>query len=291
MAMTKQQQFASKVNELIKHSRSLTPAARKEIIDLLEEAKKSIMGEIAGLDPKSFTVAQRTALKISIDRVLAQFRAEVTTSVNGFQDDAAKVGIAIVDAPLAAVGLEHSLGQVSRSTLAIAQGYTADLITGLSADAAAKVNAAIARAFLGGQNIADIIAQVSQAIGAHSPLASRAITIADNEILRVQSIATQARMEDLAARHPDLEKEWLHINAARVPRIGHIIASGQVVAIDKPFMVEGEELMYPRDPNGSPENTINCHCLSRPKLKAEALQSTDAHKSLLDSLGISVSAA
>jgi len=288
----RQQQFAAKLDELRKRSRALPPKARQEIVDLLEEAKKKIIAEVATLDPNSFTAAQRTALKVSIDRALAQFRAQATEKVNQLQAAAAVIGVQSVDEPLAASGIgDASLGQVSASTLSIAQGYTADLITGLSADASAKVNSAISRAFLGGQGMSDIIRQVSLALGKDSPTAGRAITIANNEILRVQSIATQSRMEDLAERHPDLQKEWLHIPAARVPRVGHIIADGQVVDVDKPFNVEGEDLMYPRDPNGSPENTINCHCLSRPYIAPDKLMATDAHRSLLDSLGISVSAA
>jgi hypothetical protein len=39
-------------------------------------------------------------------------------------------------------------------------------------------------------------------------------------------------------------------------------ADGQVRKANEPFDVGGEELMYPRDPSGSPENTINCHCFS-----------------------------
>ena len=35
----------------------------------------------------------------------------------------------------------------------------------------------------------------------------------------------------------------------------------QAVPIDEPFEVDGEELMYPGDPSGSPENVINCHCI------------------------------
>lgn len=287
----RQQQFAAKIAELVKQSRALPPQAQAAIVELLEEAKKRILGEVASLDPKSFTFAQRNALKAQIDNALAQFRAQATQKINALQEDAARNGNAIVDGPLQSIGVDYSLGRLSTSTLSIAQGYTADLISGLSAKAAADVNAAIARAFLGGQNMSDIIAQISKALGKSSPTADRAITIANNEILRVQSIATQARMEQLAERHPALQKEWLHIPIARVPRPGHIIASGQVVDVDKPFIVEGEELMYPRDPNGSPENTINCHCLSRPYIAPENLMSTDAHKSLLGSLGITVSAA
>ena len=33
------------------------------------------------------------------------------------------------------------------------------------------------------------------------------------------------------------------------------------IPLDEPFVVAGEELMYPGDQDGSPENIINCHCI------------------------------
>ena len=43
-------------------------------------------------------------------------------------------------------------------------------------------------------------------------------------------------------------------------RTGHSIANGQTVNKDEPFLVDGENLMYPGDPNGMPGNVINCRC-------------------------------
>lgn len=43
-------------------------------------------------------------------------------------------------------------------------------------------------------------------------------------------------------------------------REAHFAADGQVVALDQPFVVDGEELDYPGDPNGSGDNVINCRC-------------------------------
>jgi hypothetical protein len=200
----------------------------------------------------------------------------------------------MVNQPIEAVFGPLPLGQVSSSTLAIAQGYTADLITGLSQQASARVNAAIQRAFLGGQSMTDIYKQIGKALsngefdGVLGPIGSRAVAIGDNEILRVQSLATQARMEDLLDRHPDLQKQWWHVAASLHPRPLHVLASGQVVDVVKPFIVAGEELMFPRDPSGSPENTINCHCLSRPYFAADALKPSAEQRGLLDSLGIKV---
>jgi hypothetical protein len=114
-------------------------------------------------------------------------------------------------------------------------------------------------------------------------------TIALNEILRSHSIAGQARLEDLARRVPGVKKQWLHIPAARVPRLSHILASGQVRDVDEPFSVGGEDLMYPRDPNGSPENTLDCHCRVVPYFDQSALQPTEGQKAMLRDWGLEIS--
>ncbi len=284
--MSLQSDFSDKVNELIAQAKLLAPEARKQILELLNEARIRIVDELAGIDPEGYTAAQLRSIKLSIDATFEKFRQGVTDYVQSAEARAATNGLNLVNQPVEAVVGAMPLGQISQSTLAIAQGYTADLITGLSHDAAAKVNAAIQRAFLGGQSMTDIFKQIGKAIG--GPIGDRAVMIGQNEILRVQSLATQARMEELAERHPDLQKQWWHIPASIHPRPLHLLANGQVVNVDQPFIVAGEELMFPRDPSGSPENTINCHCMSRPYFSANALKASAEGRGLLDSLGIKV---
>jgi hypothetical protein len=295
--MSLQQQFSAKVNQLIAQSANLSVDAQKKILEMLDAVRKEIITRLADLDSSSFTYAQLQVLKTQINQLFDKFSGQATKLLDGYEAQGFNLGSQLIAQPVAVLG-SQALGQISQSALAIAQGYTADLITGLSKDAAAKVNAAIQRAFLGGQQITDIIAQIGKALagsadftGLFSPIGRRASMIAINEILRVQSIAAQARLEDLSSRQPDLQKQWKHLNLALVPRPGHIAADGQVVDVKQSFMVEGEELKYPRDPNGSPENTINCHCQMVPYFAADALKPSPSQKGLLDSLGISVQAA
>jgi len=288
-------EFAAKVAELIRQARAFRPEVRKRVIELLEEARRKIVAEVAGQDAASFTSVQMQAMRAEIDRALEEFRRQLTTSVNASQAEAFRLGELIVGQPLQAAGLPApSFFGVSRDTLAIAQAYTADLITGLSKDAAAKINAAIQRSFLGGQSVAETIQQIGKALskgqgfsGLFSPIGERAETIALNEILRVHSIAAQARLEDAAETNPEIKKQWVHTHIG-IPRQTHLRADGQVRAVGQPFDVGGEELMFPRDPGGSPENTINCHCLLRPYLSEEALRPTPAQEQLLKDLGIEV---
>lgn len=59
-----------------------------------------------------------------------------------------------------------------------------------------------------------------------------------------------------------ITKVWRAVGDSKT-RLAHSRASGQVVALDKPFTVGGEKLMYPGDWSlgASPGNTINCRCV------------------------------
>jgi uncharacterized protein with gpF-like domain len=300
--MTRQQQFASKVRELIAQSHALPQAASRNVMELLDETRKRIAGELAGVDPQSYTAAQLKLLKQSIDQAFEQFRVRAIALSHVSVDRAAQLGTDVASAPLSELGLHlAAYGRVNIRAIAIAEGYSADLITNLSALARAKVNAAITRAFLGGQTQAEIMQQIFGALGGQGQMSvfdsigARAQDVFTNEIMRVQSMATQSRLEDMRDNHPELKKAWRHTSAARIPRRSHMLADGQVVAIDQPFLVkprlgaDAEELMFPRDPAGSAENTINCHCLEVPHLDQDALQATPGQRGILEGLGLSIS--
>lgn len=82
-------------------------------------------------------------------------------------------------------------------------------------------------------------------------------------IARTESLGAVNGAGDEAARQAadelggDVTKTWLATGDART-RADHADADGQTVGLDEPFSVGGEDLMYPGDPDGSPDNTINC---------------------------------
>jgi hypothetical protein len=56
-------------------------------------------------------------------------------------------------------------------------------------------------------------------------------------------------------------KSWQAILDSKT-RPEHVAADNQEVGVNQLFSVGGEALRYPRDPNGSAKNTINCRCIS-----------------------------
>jgi uncharacterized protein with gpF-like domain len=87
--------------------------------------------------------------------------------------------------------------------------------------------------------------------------ASRAQTIARTEAHQAANVAAVN-----IARHSGipLKKRWAASKGERT-REAHREADGQTVAQHEPFIVDGEPLMYPGDPNGRAENVINCRCM------------------------------
>jgi hypothetical protein len=84
-----------------------------------------------------------------------------------------------------------------------------------------------------------------------------------NELGRVWSDATQERQTQASARLPGLQKQWRRSGKIH-SRPTHNIAEGQIRNVDEPFLVDGVELMFPRDLTGPPAETINCGCSSLP---------------------------
>jgi hypothetical protein len=100
-------------------------------------------------------------------------------------------------------------------------------------------------------NIAKLIKDKASSIGI-----SRAQTIARTE---THTAANYAAHEAVASTGIDMRREWVSAEDDRA-RDSHLEANGQIVSMLEPFVVDGEDLMYPADPSGSAENVINCRC-------------------------------
>ena len=133
------------------------------------------------------------------------------------------------------------------------------LITGTTSEQAKKIiqEAAAEAVGLGydEKQTARLIQQrIAEDGGTLSRLRSRVIS-------RTESHAASNASTQMAAVASGLPmmKEWVASISDRT-REDHAIANGQVVKMDEPFIVGGEQLMYAGDPSGSAEQVINCRC-------------------------------
>lgn len=85
---------------------------------------------------------------------------------------------------------------------------------------------------------------------------SRARTIARTEIGAAQNAGMIDAAEQLQVRYL---KEWISIEDGRT-RLSHTLVDGKKIPREQKFRVGDAELEYPGDPNGPPEEIINCRC-------------------------------
>jgi len=116
-----------------------------------------------------------------------------------------------------------------------------------------------------GNSIKDLSSRVRTAFNEISN--GRAKTIAITETGAAYGTARNDAMESAGVEY----KEWLTSHNANV-RPAHAEADGQIRAIDEDFDVDGEQLAYPGDPDGSAENVINCHCVQIASNKDKSLR-------------------
>lgn len=88
----------------------------------------------------------------------------------------------------------------------------------------------------------------------------RAVTVARTETIGALNFGRQDSFTAAAELlGEEFEHQWL-ATIDRRTRLDHAEADLQRVPLSRPFLVGGEELMYPGDRNGSASNVINCRC-------------------------------
>lgn len=128
-----------------------------------------------------------------------------------------------------------------------------------------KLTTQLTNGILQGDSIDNIARRIRSIY--ESNLAS-SLRIARTETTRVEGLARFKVGEQAEKLGFEVYKRWVATDDERT-RPWHVEADGQEVPLNEPFIVGGEELMYPGDENGSAENVINCRCtmitISKPK--------------------------
>lgn len=133
--------------------------------------------------------------------------------------------------------------------------WTASRVVQISDALKRQIADIVKRGLAEGQSAEQVADAIKAAFGEEASM-MRARRIARTETHTAMQVGQYA-----AARSSpfQFEKRWLAVEGKRT-RPAHADANGQTVALDEPFEVGGEKLMFPGDPNGSPGNTINCRC-------------------------------
>jgi uncharacterized protein with gpF-like domain len=127
-------------------------------------------------------------------------------------------------------------------------------ITAIAETTRAQIVGAVERGFAAGMAQNAVAAAIRAAVPQIA--VARSKVIARTETHGAAGYGAQAAAHETGL---DLVKVWIAAEDERT-RQSHADADGQRVRMDEAFSIGGEALMFPGDPNASPENVINCRC-------------------------------
>lgn len=237
-------------------------SGEKAMLGILEELHRQVMGELGKAAIGSWDVYHLRQMLDSIEFQMARSSGSAQTTMAGLLDKSWGMGVAMVDAPLAAGGI-YTGYHLPTSTLEAMKDYSNDYLKNLFGDAWYKVKGEITLGVIGGKSPQEVAAAIGKTMdaGRFKDISARAETIARHEMGTVYSQAGQMRMEQAVEHVPGLEKQWRHVGHPRAPRPTHQAMDGHHVPIDQPFFHSGGvPIMFPRDPRAPLSETMHCGC-------------------------------
>lgn len=260
--MTPQQRLAAFMREQTRQMNAWNAERRASAGDVMRvlaraEAKVRVALNNAPTDWQSYHMPK---LKRAIEKAMEECALELKAAAELHRGRAVAFGQAALDAPLTVAGFSVDMLSpvVDTRQMAAMRAFMSDRMESIAARAVEKINGQLGLVMAGAQAPTDALNGITALLQGNR---GRALTVMRTEIGRAYATASQERMDETRRYVPSLKKQWRKSGKLH-GRLEHIAAHGQVRDVDTPYDVGGEKLMYPRDPNGSAKNTINCGCES-----------------------------
>ena len=231
----------------------------------LEAARREIAGRLVDLDP-SWQRGQLETLLGEVERQLRGWETATILGLNGQQTQIAGRAMTLVTAALRDAGVSGGAHPaLAAKLLQRAHEHSAVNIRDVATEVIRKVDTTLRRAAVGGVDPVQAMKDLGKVVGkgAFATANDRAEAIVRTEMTSIAQGAADDTIRDFATTIDGLQKQWIAVIDDRT-RPSHIEADQQIVDVDDTFSVGDDELDYPGDPDGSPEETINCRCVSSP---------------------------
>lgn len=265
MPTAKQTAYAKKFNEITRRFGRLESDTIKRSTTLLESLRKDVIAQIAQGGNTKFNARRLQILKENINSLITDYEAQALNLAGQSVNQAHVLGGASVVEPATVAGISGLFYSPNQSQVNILIDFSADLIKNITADMLGKINNSLTRGALGNVNPLDVMKEITDILGTRAGkdvvkgVAARAEKIYRTELGRVFELSAESQRQKALELEPDLQKRWVATGDGRT-RDSHLAAHGQIVDVDDPFIVGGEELRFPKDPAGSAKNTIQCRC-------------------------------
>ncbi|MDZ4242756.1 MAG: hypothetical protein U1D99_08010, partial [Candidatus Omnitrophota bacterium] len=114
--------FQKKIDSLIARAERLEDEEVRRVIKLLSDARKAVAARVAETAWQAFYLPQ---MKQAIERAMEEFGMRYGVTLRDAQLSFWTEGVALVDLPLSAVGIEAALPAIDTTALAVMQDYGA----------------------------------------------------------------------------------------------------------------------------------------------------------------------
>lgn len=254
----------------LRQQAALVAGTNAAVLQRLKDAAAAIAALLAQ-QPADWRQWQLQAIQPQVQALIDGLQGDVAGTADEALQASWTLGVASVDTPLAAASLHvgWQLPLLDTSVLAALRSFAAGRIKDLAAEAHGKIDQAIGLTVLGAQTPWEAVRQVQAQLGEKDAATMRrARTIVNTQLGEAYAVARQARGEQAAELVPGMQKQWLRSGKIH-SRWNHDAADGQVVDVDKPFVLPANrgngtvQLMHPHDPKAPPGETINCGCTFR----------------------------
>ncbi len=263
--------FPEQVEKLVAQAEQIDLDAARRALDILEQYHQRIMTQLADRSDLGITDIQR--VKAEVETLMREYQGALRTTVSGYQADAWDLADDVVNAQLSTTGIRTGIAGVSQQTLNVMQGYSADLIKGLTDDALRRINTELQLASLGGRTFPELMKNIGANLDSPSvfgTIANRSEMIARTEVSRAYSLGYRARGNEVAGRVPGTRKTWTHATGMVLrgkapkgmyrPRPAHVALDGTTIPWEDMFSVGGYEVHGPHDPRLPASESVGCKC-------------------------------
>jgi hypothetical protein len=234
---------------------------------LIADARNEILNEIKRTPPDKWAAWYLPRLLDAVEKRAGEMEGEMSAEVAAGQKAVWTDSMSKAGGLEQVMGLRGPLLHVGTRPLEAAADLSAALIRGWTMEAIRDASNVIALGIAAQKSTWEVAKDLAERLGVAE---ERAKTIARTEMLRTQSVASQARFIEVSKTIPDAEKGWYSSHKPAF-RQGHLEAerkySESPIPVADRFSVRPddrhpyEDLLYPRDPAASAENTINCGCV------------------------------
>lgn len=266
--MTPKQKANSALRSVVNEFDRLDARVARQALDYLREMRDRL--QLAMTSAEGFNADRIRQLTASVDQLITGYESQLLALSRSTLKAGAELGALALTEPLTAAGIGIGWFQPTPLQLETLIDFSADLIKGITAETRQMINSQIRLSALGQRSTISAMQAVNERLGipvrgnnVQGGVAYKGERIIRTEVGRAYNMANNEQMKLTARYEPQLRKSWIATGDKRTRRshlVAHMTYAENPIPIDEPFIVGGVQLMYPLDPAGPPQETINCRC-------------------------------